>query len=335
MKKDKSDSCVAVGGPVKIIRQGIGLYNQNNRKNMVSVVIPTHNRVDLLPRAIESVFNQSFKDVEVIVVSDGSADGTDDYMKKYENDSRVQYINYKPARGGNYARNKGIRASKGEYIAFLDDDDEWLPTKIELQVALMKADERLGLVYTGTHVIYVDEGIEYNSHPEKKGDLSKDILFSNYIGSTTTVLVKSSLLKELGGFDENLQALQDYDLWIRICQKANVGVVSLALVNYYNYRNTRQVSSNTDKYVRSYAYLNDKYAPLLSILTDKEKNKRLANIKNGLGKRELRNGSKIRAIKCYLTSLRYEIRKKTFLYIVLALFDYRFILKLRKKYGNK
>ena len=115
----------------------------------ISVVIPTHNRVDLLPRAIKSVLEQTYKDIEIVVVSDGSTDGTDEYMKQYADNPNVKYISYHPGRGGNYARNAGFDAAKGEFVAFLDDDDEWGPTKIEKQVALMEADEEVGLVYTG------------------------------------------------------------------------------------------------------------------------------------------------------------------------------------------
>ena len=302
---------------------------------MISVVIPTHNRVNLLPRAIKSVQNQTVKDVEIIVVSDGSTDGTDALMHEFERqDKRIRFISYSPGRNGNYARNQGVLASKGEFIAFLDDDDEWLPSKLEQQLMLFESDKSIGLVYTGTHVIYVDEKIEYDSNPKSHGDLSKDILFSNCIGSTTTVMVRTSLLKETGGFDENLPAIQDYDLWIRICQKTKVGVVSSALVNYYNYRSSTQVSSNTSKYKDSYSYLNDKYASLLSQLSKKEKQKRFANIQNGLGKRELRNGSKNRAIRCYLSSLKYEFRKKTLIYIILACLGYKNVLKLRKRIGK-
>ena len=86
---------------------------------MVSVIIPTHNRFKLLFRAIESVINQTYNDIEIIVVSDGSTDDTDVFMQRYLDNSRVKYISYSPARGGNYARNRGIEAAEGEYIACL------------------------------------------------------------------------------------------------------------------------------------------------------------------------------------------------------------------------
>jgi glycosyltransferase involved in cell wall biosynthesis len=91
----------------------------------VSVIIPTHNRAKLLERAIKSVLEQTYANFEIIVVSDGSTDETDLIMQKYKNqDARIKYISYYPAKGANHARNIGIKAAEGEYIAFLDDDDE-------------------------------------------------------------------------------------------------------------------------------------------------------------------------------------------------------------------
>ena len=186
---------------------------------MISVVIPTHNRVDLLPRAIRSVQNQTYKDIEIIVVSDGSTDGTDNLMEELsKKDPRIKYISYHPGHNGNYARNQGIMAAHGEYVAFLDDDDEWLPSKLEEQLKIMESDPEIGLVYTGTHSVYVDDGIEYDSYPIYQGDMSKQILYSNYIGSTTTVMLRRQIFEKSGLFDEELPAIQDYDLWIRVCQ---------------------------------------------------------------------------------------------------------------------
>ena len=114
---------------------------------LVSVVIPTHNRADLLPRAIDSVLNQTYSNFEIIVVSDGSTDNTEEVVKSYsDKDSRIRFIGYSPARGGNIARNTGIEAAKGEYVAFLDDDDEWMPEKLKKQIKVMESNPDIGLV---------------------------------------------------------------------------------------------------------------------------------------------------------------------------------------------
>lgn len=297
---------------------------------MVSVVIPTHNRVDLLPRAIRSVQEQTIKDLEIIVVSDGSTDGTDELMETLKKeDPRINYISYHPGHNGNYARNTGIKASKGEYVAFLDDDDEWLPAKLEEQLKVMESDEEKGLVYTGTHSIYADDGIEYDSFPKLHGDMSKQVLYSNFAGSTTTVMVRKSILDKAGLFDENLPAMQDYDLWIRICQIAKVGVVSTPLVNYYNYNNSGQISANFEKYEFAYTHVNRKYEELFRKLTPYEMRRKLSGQKISIGKKAFRVGENKLARQYYVESLKICFRRRTLLYYFLSFFNFKFLLKLR------
>ena len=103
------------------------------------MVIPTHNRAELLPRAVKSVQSQTRPVDEIIIVSDGSTDDTEEIVKRFaEEDERIRLIAYHPGHNGNFARNRGIEAATGEFIAFLDDDDEWLPKKTELQMALFE-----------------------------------------------------------------------------------------------------------------------------------------------------------------------------------------------------
>lgn len=298
---------------------------------MISVVIPTHNRVDLLPRAIRSVQEQTIKDLEIVVVSDGSTDGTDELMETLKKeDPRINYISYHPGHNGNYARNTGIKASKGEYVAFLDDDDEWLPAKLEEQLKVMESDEEIGLVYTGTHSVYVDEGLSFDSKPTEQGDLSKRILFYNIVGSTTTVMIRKSILKKTGMFDEELGAIQDYDLWVRICQHSLVGVIPKPLVNYYNYHSTGQISANVEKYEKAYQQVNEKYGKLLNEkLTLKELNYKRAIQKRSLGMRALRNGNSKMSRKYYIESLKCAISKDTILMFIASFLGYRTILKIR------
>ena len=302
----------------------------NNENNMVSVVIPTHNRVDLLPRAIESVLNQTYNDIEVIVVSDGSSDGTDVFMGKYIGDSRVRYITYKPARGGNYARNTGIDASNGDYIAFLDDDDEWLSNKIEKQLALMEADSEVGLVYTGINCIYVNEGISYSFKPYLRGDLSKEILFKNCIGSTSSVMLRRSHCLT-GRFDENLPARQDFDLWIKILQGCKVDVVSEPMVNYYNYRNQAQVSSSTAKYILATEYINKKYKDLFDKLTPYEYKVKRLNDTMLLGNKAMRNNSPREARRFFAEAFCIKPSILPIASWILSFFGYENMLRIKRK----
>ena len=296
----------------------------------VSVVIPTHNRADLLPRAIKSVLNQTFKDFEVIVVSDGSTDETDTIMSEIVNsDERIKYINYSPGRGGNYARNAGIKAAKGEYVGFLDDDDEWLPEKLEKQMLLFDNKKNTVLVYTGVHIIYVNEKTEYSFIPKQHGDLSHTILLDNCIGSTSTPLVRKTVFEKAGVFDNDLGALQDYDLWIRIAQYGDIEVVSEELINYYNYRGTKQVSAVTEKYEQAFAYINNKYKNLFASLTDSENRIKQVNEFILLGNKAMRNRENKKARHYYRKVLKTNFSLKNLVFYIMGFTNYDVILKLR------
>lgn len=295
---------------------------------MISAIITTHNRVDLLGRAINSVLSQTYSDIELIVVSDGSTDGTDELMKDYEIDRRIRYINYSPARGGNYARNIGIESANGEYVAFLDDDDEWLPTKIERQVALMEADNEVGLVYTGINCIYVNEGISYPFRPSNRGNLSKTILFENCVGSTSSVMLRRSLCRACR-FDENLQALQDFDLWIEVLQGCKADVVSEPMVNYYNYRNQTQVSSSTAKYIQATEYINKKYATLFEKLTPREYRLKRVNDIMLLGNKAMRNNAPREARRFFCQAFRKNPSLSPIASWILSFCGYKNMLRLK------
>lgn len=301
---------------------------------MVSVVIPTHNRADLLPRAIESVLNQTYSNLEVIVVSDGSIDNTEEVIKKYSiKDSRVRFIAYSPARGGNVARNTGIEASQGDYIAFLDDDDEWLPRKLEKQVEVLDRDDKIGLVYTGVHIIYVNENAEYNSLSKEQGNLKKRILIDNCVGTTSTVILRKSVLKKSGTFDDKLNALQDFDLWIRVAQYSNIGVVPEPMINYYNYLGKKQVSAVTQKYIDAFAYINEKYVLEMETLSEDEKYQKQVEENFLLANKAMRNGESKTARKYLKKILKHGFSKKAFVYYILSFASYKTVLKVRSLVG--
>ncbi|GEL68114.1 glycosyltransferase family 2 protein [Marinilactibacillus psychrotolerans] len=298
----------------------------------VSVVIPTHNRGDLLFKSINSVLNQTYKDLEIIVVSDGSSDTTDEAMKKLERENhKVNYITYKQAKGANYARNLGIKASHSEYIAFLDDDDEWLPRKIEAQLKVFESDDNIGLVYTGINIVYVNEGLEYQSLSGKSGDLSKSILLNNVIGATPNVMVKKNILEKSGVFDEEMPAKQDYDLWIRICQYTKVGFVPEAMMNYYNVTGKKQISSSTKKHENAIDLINKKYVELFSGLSSQEKKIQKSNFNISIANVALRNHQKTIAFKYSFKALQSNFSMKNLAYLLITPLHFKTILKLKSK----
>lgn len=232
---------------------------------MVSAVILTHNRKQLVMRAIDSVLSQTYPNMECIVVDDASADGTKELLSARK-DIQYIYIPKEESKGGNYARNMGIKASKGEYVAFLDDDDCWLPTKIEKQVALIE-EKGCDLVYCGMRPEYMhaDGTITYVDWPPREdgqGDMSKKILSRIYL-ITSGIMARKSLLDKVGGFDDRVRYWQEYELSIRLAQYTEFYAVEECLYLYrIDEQDKNKLTNKFDAWKGSAQYIHKKHRAL-------------------------------------------------------------------------
>jgi O-antigen biosynthesis protein len=209
----------------------------------VTVVIPAFNRAQAVQRAIASVLAQTCQDFEIMVVDDGSTDGIAESVASFR-DRRITLIRHEQNRGGGAARNTGILAGCAPFVAFLDSDDEWLPTKLERQLQVFeRSSERLGLVYTGAERIFPD-GSCSRYIPHRRADLSRALLIDNVIGETSLGMVRRAALNAIDGFDESLPSSQDMDLWLRLCERFDADVVPEALVRVAIRYDTGRISAN-------------------------------------------------------------------------------------------
>lgn len=200
---------------------------------LVSVIIPTYNRAAFVAKAVESVLNQTYKRMEIIVVDDGSTDNTYEALKRYE--GRIRYI-YQQRSERSRARNRGFRHSRGDYIAFLDSDDLWLPTKIKRQVRIFLEEPEVGIVYTD--IEFIDKnGSPYGGNicwealKRRRASLYEDLMSENVIsGSTSSVLIRRECLEKVGLFDETMSACEDLDLWRRLAQHFQFSKIDMQLV---------------------------------------------------------------------------------------------------------
>jgi len=237
---------------------------------MVSAIITTHNRSTLLRRAIESVLSQTYTEIECIVVDDKSTDDTKEVCASYPS---VQYIYIPPeeSKGGNYARNKGIYVSKGEYVAFLDDDDAWMPTKIEEQMNVAQS-SKCNLIYCGWRVediakngeiTYIDE----LPHTNGRGDFSKRI-FERIPATTSELLINRELIMQVGCFDENLKFWQEYELLIRLAQETPFDYANAPLIIYRRDQNDEhRLTNKYEGWKQSVNYISKKHRNLISDLS--------------------------------------------------------------------
>jgi len=187
------------------------MNNNNELKPLVTVFMPTHNRRKLLERAVNSVFAQTFQNFELIIVDDASTDTTYEYLQALaEKESRVTFLRNDVSQGACVARNKAIKIAKGKFITGLDDDDEFLPHRLQLLVA--GYDDKYAFVNHG----YI---WHYGRHTKKVGYKPKEITLEEQLSlnyATNQVFVETSRLLAIGGFDESFKACQDYDVWTRL-----------------------------------------------------------------------------------------------------------------------
>lgn len=222
----------------------------------VSVIIPTYNRALLLQKAIQSVLDQTFQDFEIIVVNNYSEDNTIEVVKSF-NDERIKIINIRNEGIIAKSRNRGLKESGGNYIAFLDSDDMWLPEKLELQVGHLREHPQYYLVYSNARYIvsgrgakgegrrakgretsnldtWIQKGLLIKPGTLRQGNVFKAFVNGNFFMPQLTVLMKREVFETVGFFTENPSAIaaEDYEYWLRVTLRYKIGFVDKPLALY-------------------------------------------------------------------------------------------------------
>lgn len=180
----------------------------------ISVVVPVFNGEKTIEETINSILNQTFQDIEIIVINDGSTDATLAIIKKIS-DSRIKVFSY-PNAGLSASRNRGISQAKGEYISFIDADDLWTPDKLESQWQALQSNPQAAVAYSWTD--YIDESSKFLKSGRRikiNGDAFSKLLITNFLENGSNPLIRQEAL-EIGGFDESLPAAEDKDMWLRL-----------------------------------------------------------------------------------------------------------------------
>lgn len=233
-------------------------------KPLVSVVIPTHNREDKIISAIESVRRQTYSHIEIVVVDDASSDNTllslEQYKEKLENRDLLIICPLEKNGGPAYARNYGVSRSRGTYIAFLDDDDQWHPDKLAIQIEQIQHNENIDLLFAqmakfnkGRFINIVNENLDWEA---KKSCLFQEFLMNNYVG-TPTIVIRKTAFQKIGGFDENIPSLEDWEFAIRASKFLKIDFVKTPLMDVHI--NDISVAHNLENYVISWVYIMKKY----------------------------------------------------------------------------
>lgn len=229
----------------------------------VSVVIPAYERGDVVGRAVDSALGQTLSDIEVVVVDDGSSDDTRSVVEAYE-DERVRYLAHETNRGVSAARNTGVAAARGAYVAFLDSDDEWLPRKLDRQLAVLegRGDEWVGaycdvatagLSTAGRLATLVSDRFFRSAAPREGGrELAESLLSMQvFMGPGSTLVVERDVVEATGGFDEGLSIYEDWDLVLRVLARGKLAYVDepLALTHYTGDAPAEAYAENDRRYL--------------------------------------------------------------------------------------
>lgn len=227
---------------------------------LVSVIVPVYNRETLVSQTIDSILSQTYKDFEIIVINDGSTDESLAIIKNYEAQfpNKVRVID-QPNQGQIIARNNGIRVAKGEYIAFLDSDDLWMPRKLERQIPLFE--EGVGLVYSGVEIID-EKGSTVRVEPADAsitGYIFPQLLVKNRM-TGGTVVVTAEALRRVGLFSSDFQAAENWDLWLRICKTYRACTVADPLTKYRIH--SSNMSSDAQLMIRAKLQIMEKHSDI-------------------------------------------------------------------------
>lgn len=271
---------------------------------MISCIVTTYKRpISVLKRAVDSVTNQTCQDIEIIVVNDAPEAGEEIINLLDTYGRNIRYAESEGQKNACHARNIGIEMAEGEYLAFLDDDDEWLPQKLELQLACMKKND-CALVYCAHY--YIDKSGKRRLIREPLAGVGireyefERLLCCNFIGSTSYPLLRTEAVKGAGGFCEELESSQDHDLWLRIAEKYPICYCEEPLVNLYY--SEVSISSNKEKLLQGYEYLWKRYAEHY------EKDRELKNYRlNYLAVCCLKNGLPSAFLRCWLEAWKVKV----------------------------
>ncbi|MDT3766197.1 glycosyltransferase family 2 protein [Priestia filamentosa] len=239
----------------------------------VSIVIPTYKRPDFLERAIDSILNQDYKNLEIIIVDDngwGTPEQIQTYKKieKYEDMENFKYIAHEKNLNGSCARNTGIKNSSGDYICFLDDDDQFMPNKVSEQLRLLESqDENWGACYAGHTRVY-PTGVRFKHIPEKRGDLYFDILAGKIdLCAGSTLMIKREVINKVGHFDESFTRHQDIEFILRVSRYYKIDVAMDSLVNIFMHPDSNR-SKNAEQFEVRKKYFLEKFNTSIQVLPE-------------------------------------------------------------------
>jgi len=275
-----------------------------NLQKLVSVIMPTYNRVDYLPLAIDSVLNQTYGNLELLIIDDGSTDATRELVSSY-NDDRIFY-SYQDNQGQSVARKSGLNNARGEFICFLDSDDLMKPCKLERQLQLMEANPDYHVIY-GENEIIDEKGLvqtQARSLRRYSGNIMKELLVFNFI-EFETAMIRRICFDEMGGPNVNTRVADDYELFLKFSTRYKFLYIPEIFAQYRVMAS--QISSNKDKRFQSNFTILSNFFKLYPDLVDTHTmNYTWCRFYTNRGRYQASVGRLKQAFSDYLTAIKYK-----------------------------
>ena len=288
----------------------------NNMNNpLVSVIITTYQRPDYALRAIKSALAQTYQNKQIYIIEDGGETALEQQLAELKLPN-VIYIAHKQNMGLAAARNTGIKCSEGDYVAFLDDDDEWIETKLSEQIELaVKTDENCACIYCAAELVDEKEQMMGENRPKLRGSIKQEIQRIGLHTIPSSCLFKRQALHKTGGYDESLKSHIDHDIWMSLAKhNFNCDYTPKKLVRTYEHKGTR-ITNNTIARIAATRQYCAKWKPeLTKWYGAKEAHEYLSRFQSRvylmIGRNSLKNGKRLDALKYYCIALRFDIKNK-------------------------
>jgi glycosyltransferase involved in cell wall biosynthesis len=303
-------------------------------KLKISVVIPTHNRQEELKRALKSLFEQTVLPDEVIVVDDASQPAVnDDIFNDAPGSVSTKLLRHALPEGAASARNNGIKNASGDWIAFLDDDDEFFPNKLECIIDFIKANKEADVIYHPAEIHLVNEKVKYFSRPgllNNKRENFRKLFIRNEVGGTSMVIARKESIANVGFFTESLPAIEDHELWLKM---ASAGLefcrVNIPLTHYYYNTQKKSLTKSLEKRDLALGYIEARYSEEFSTFDNKSKclyKERKIREKVFISLLNLQLSA---AFRFQLELIRISLNPKDVLFLLLIPFGTRTVFKMR------
>jgi len=279
----------------------------------VTAVVTTYKRPELAKRAIRSVLAQAYQPLEIILVEDGTDSGIRAWLSE-QGLNQVRYLIHDQNKGLAAARNTGLRNARGKYVAYLDDDDEWLPDKLARQVDLAEREKGKGsvaVVYCGAQIVGSDGQLLREARPRLRGDIRKEIAKKGLYTIPSSCLFRRAALMQVDGFDENLVSHIDHDIWLQLAEQGYAAeYVDECIVQVHEHRGSRMTTDIQARLLATKAFF-EKWQPEFERWFGKRKGQTfashyLARIMAGLGLRSAQSGMRRQGAKCFLSAIRHH-----------------------------